>query len=258
MRETIDTMPLWDAFRQHGLCPFCFLKNHLQALYLDMYLGDSVMEPDVRLQTNRSFFCRDHTKLLYEQKVSKLGLALMTHTHLLEVQRQALAQMEAIEKSIRDSAPLLKRVGAAKDINAQLTEAAATVEHRERECVICARMQSHMTRYHETAIHMWTHDSAFREMFNNSQGFCLPHWAAQLSTAQGALLSGAERDFILTLNEIEKRSLAKMADDLEWFTKKFDYRNANAPWKDSKDAVPRALNMLKGYIVPSDGSSSEG
>ena len=77
MKETIDTMPLWDAFRQSKQCPFCFLKNHLQALYLDMYLGDSVMEPDVRLKTNRNFFCREHTKLLYEQKVSKLGLAQM-------------------------------------------------------------------------------------------------------------------------------------------------------------------------------------
>lgn len=253
MRETIDTMPLWDAFRQTELCPFCFLENHLQNLYLDMYLGDSVMEPDVRIQTNRNFFCREHTKLLYEQKVSKLGLALMTHTHLLEVQQQMLAQMDAIEKTIGDSAPVLKRIGAAKDINAQLAQAEKTVEQREHDCVICSRMDTHMKRYYETARHMWTHDSSFRQLFDECKGFCLPHWSAQLADAQGVLLAGTERDFILKLDEIEKRSLAKMASDLEWFTKKFDYRNTAAPWGDSKDALPRALNLLKGYMVSSDG-----
>ena len=253
MRETIDTMPLWDAFRQTELCPFCFLENHLQNLYLDMYLGDSVMEPDVRVQTNRNFFCREHTGLLYEQKVSKLGLALMSHTHLLEVQQQALTQMDAIEKALRDSAPVLKRVGAAKDINVQLAQPEKTVEQRERDCVICARMDTHMKRYYETARHMWTHDAEFRQLFDQCTGFCLCHWSALLADAQGLMLSGGERDFILKLNEIEKKALAKMASDLEWFTKKFDYRNANAPWKDSKDALPRALNLLKGYMVSSEG-----
>jgi hypothetical protein len=39
--------------------------------------------------------------------------------------------------------------------------------------------------------------------------------------------------------------MKEMEDGLEWFTNKFDYRNADAPWKNSKDALPRAMGMLK-------------
>jgi hypothetical protein len=54
------------------------------------------------------------------------------------------------------------------------------------------------------------------------------------------------------LNEIEKKALADMERDIEWFTRKFDYRNSDKPWGNSKDALPRAINMIEGYIVKSE------
>jgi len=38
----------------------------------------------------------------------------------------------------------------------------------------------------------------------------------------------------------------KLRTDVEWFTLKFDYRNATADWKDSKDALPRSIRDLTG------------
>ena len=43
------------------------------------------------------------------------------------------------------------------------------------------------------------------------------------------------------MNRIFQENLARVRDDLEWFTDKFDYRNADAPWKNSKDALIRAI-----------------
>jgi len=40
--------------------------------------------------------------------------------------------------------------------------------------------------------------------------------------------------------------LETMRDDVEWFTLKFDYRNANKDWKNSKDALPRSIRRLGG------------
>jgi hypothetical protein len=48
-----------------------------------------------------------------------------------------------------------------------------------------------------------------------------------------------------------ENSLARVQTDIDWFIDKFDYRNANAPWKNSKDAVPRGMQKLKGGY-PSD------
>ena len=31
-----------------------------------------------------------------------------------------------------------------------------------------------------------------------------------------------------------------------WFTKKFDYRNAQEPWKNSRDALPRGMRKMTG------------
>ncbi|MCR5520278.1 MAG: DUF6062 family protein, partial [Lachnospiraceae bacterium] len=37
--------------------------------------------------------------------------------------------------------------------------------------------------------------------------------------------------------------------DVEWFTDKFDYRNVDAPWKNSKDALVRGILKLNGARV---------
>ena len=51
-----------------------------------------------------------------------------------------------------------------------------------------------------------------------------------------------------TLQGIEK----EMQKDLEWFTDKFDYRNADAPWKNSKDALPRTIQKTNSINVEKD------
>ena len=42
-----------------------------------------------------------------------------------------------------------------------------------------------------------------------------------------------------------QRNLQRVKEDLDWFCAKFDYRNAGADWKNSKDAVERAVAFLK-------------
>jgi hypothetical protein len=180
MRITIDTIPLWDAFRQTELCPLCFIQNRLETLYLEQYLGDSVMEPDVRVEVNKKGFCREHSKLLYEQKAGKLGLALMTHTNLLETMEQIHKQMEAMDRCCEEVSTPLKRFSGAKDINHLLEETAQQIDERQHSCVICERIDTNMSRYYETTRAMWSHDSDFRTLFEQCNGFCIPHWAALL------------------------------------------------------------------------------
>lgn len=48
-----------------------------------------------------------------------------------------------------------------------------------------------------------------------------------------------------------KENLARVQGDLDWFIAKFDYRNAAADWKNSKDAVSRSMQKLQG-IHPVD------
>ena len=48
--------------------------------------------------------------------------------------------------------------------------------------------------------------------------------------------------FLNDLNQIYLKNMKRVTDDLEWFIDKFDYRNEDAPWKNSRDALPRSIN----------------
>ena len=40
--------------------------------------------------------------------------------------------------------------------------------------------------------------------------------------------------------------MQRLSDDLDWFCDKFDYRNKDADWRTSKDALPRGLQKAAG------------
>ena len=41
-------------------------------------------------------------------------------------------------------------------------------------------------------------------------------------------------------------SLQRVTDDLAWFCDKFDYKNKDADWKNSKDAIQRGIQKSAG------------
>ena len=58
-------------------------------------------------------------------------------------------------------------------------------------------------------------------------------------------LSGHELEsFTKLIDRLFIENLQRVCDDIEWYTDKFDYRNVDAPWKNSKDAVIRTILKL--------------
>ena len=43
-----------------------------------------------------------------------------------------------------------------------------------------------------------------------------------------------------------KNNLERIYEDVSWLIEKFDYRNKDADWKNSKDAVARGMQKLRG------------
>ena len=81
MRHHIDTIPVWDAYRQDCECPLCLLEEENEVNYVNAFMGGSVMEPDVRVEVNEKGFCGRHFKLMLNNN-NRLGVALMAHTYL--------------------------------------------------------------------------------------------------------------------------------------------------------------------------------
>jgi hypothetical protein len=77
---------------------------------------------------------------------------------------------------------------------------------------------------------------------------CQIHLPPLLRAAASRLAGEKRREFLTTLVGLQRANMARVEKDLEWFTLKFDYRNAAKPWGDSKDAIPRAMRKLRGPV----------
>ena len=81
------------------------------------------------------------------------------------------------------------------------------------------------------------------------RGFCLPHLALVLDMAQKTLPAAQADAFSKAVAAVELPNLKRLSDELEWFTLKYDFRNADKPWGNSRDAVERSINKLMGACV---------
>ena len=250
MRYHIDTIPVWDAVKLNGECPLCALRRRNELIDVERFLGASVMEPDTRIQVNDIGFCAHHQVLLYEQK-NRLGHALMMHTHLKETMRKLDLLMDSAKQAGDKSAstPVFKRLAGKTDGKADLKAAAAKILDLSRRCILCDTIEEHTRRYAYTLLHLYKTDASFRKAFAASKGVCLPDMAMLLDMAEEAPSGEALTSFLSDLFSAEKKSLEKMEKDIEGFTLKFDYRNADKPWGDSRGSLERTVNKLQGWCL---------
>ena len=114
---------------------------------------------------------------------------------------------------------------------------------------MCDTIEEHTARYAYTLLHLYKTDASFRKAFSASKGVCLPDMAMLLEMAEEELSGETLSDFIENLCAAVKRSMEKLEKDIEGFTLKFDYRNADKPWGDSKGSLERTVNKLQGWCL---------
>jgi len=242
MKERIYTIPVNDAFNTPCECPVCEMENKTTNDLLAYFMGPSMMEPDVRISTNTKGFCREHLAAMYNRQENRLALGLMLHTHLVEM-------CETTEKNLK-KARVSKNKGGflslKSDYKSTLTDIAEKIEAQADRCVLCDRLEYTMDRYIDVILWQYFEDKAFREKFDNSNGFCLPHLALLLRGAAKYLSQNEASEFIEKLSTLENSSVKTLQDELLWFTQKFDYMNEDKPWGNSKDAIPRTIRKLTG------------
>lgn len=250
MHYHIDTIPVWDAVKLDGECPLCALRRRNELLDVERFLGGSVMEPDSRIRVNAKGFCPRHQALLYAQK-NKLSHALMMHTHLKETMGRLSPALENARAAAQKSAgtPALRRMLGKSEGKQDLEAAAETIRGLASTCILCDSIEEHTRRYAYTLLHLYKTDPGFARAFAASKGVCLPDMALLLDMAEEALNGETLARFVEDLCTAVERNLQKTEQDLEGFTLKFDYRNADKPWSDSRDALERTVNKLRGWCI---------
>ena len=237
MKEQIHTIPVTDALKEPGECAFCVMKAKLEGDAIQFIMGPAYMEDDVRMDTNKAGFCKRHLEAMYEAQ-NRLGLALMLHTHLQQLNKDAVG----IAKTKKQS----KLFG--KDPDSVVARMGRHFESVQGTCYVCDKVDSTFMRYIDTFLYIWDKDKDDAKLIKEQKGYCMPHFGMLLQAAS-KLARGKRERFTEEILPAQLKHMEILEADLDWFTQKFDFRNADAPWKNSKDALPRALAFLGGGMI---------
>ncbi|MBR4941791.1 MAG: hypothetical protein IKZ19_07330 [Clostridia bacterium] len=213
MKEKIYTIPINEAFAEKCGCPLCRLYTISRDKALDYITGAAMMEPDVRTESNKLGFCREHLSYMLTSK-KVLPVALMLESHM----------DEAAKKVYRDAKSVLTRAYDPEKL-------AANAEKLSSSCFVCTRADKEMEHYVRNTIYLWKTELDFRDVYAKQEYFCLPHMAAMLRFAKKELSKRELGEFTKLTAEISAKYHDQLREELAKFTRSFDYRFAG----DAKD-----------------------
>ena len=108
------------------------------------------------------------------------------------------------------------------------------------------RFQKEYERYLDTFFYLYEKDPDFKARIAKSKGFCLHHFGELCSSADTRLSEKEKETFFPEIFEIMQKNMARMSADVDWLIEKFDYQNKDADWKNSKDAIQRGMQNIRG------------
>lgn len=242
MKEQIHTIPISDAIANAGECPFCYMERKTEEHMMDFVLGHgaSYMEADIRDMTDREGFCRAHFKKMFDYGNS-LGNAWILKTLYM----RHLEEMDKEFKNFKpDSAGKSSRLfGKNKAGGNSIVD---WINKRESTCFICTSVENTFRAYMKTFFKMYKSDEEFRKQIADSKGFCIDHFKVLCEGADEMLSDKERTDFYQTMLPLMRENVNRVYEDVAWFVEKYDYKNRDADWKDSKDAIQRGMQKLRG------------
>lgn len=224
MRDDICTIPVSEVFEVSDGCPICRMKQTVEQHLITYILGDAMMEPDVRIETNALGFCPEHYNKMMSTR-GRLQLALMLETHIKEISEQIF------EKKLFNGGD----------------KKASNVKKISDSCFICEKVNWGMERMIDTIYRCYEKERDFRELFNNQPQFCMHHFELLMSSADKKKMPKYAGEFKENLTRITADYVKSLGEDISKYCSMYDYRSAGkGDWGNSADAVERAVEFLNG------------
>ena len=182
--------------------------------------GAAMMEPDVRVETNRLGFCTEHFNQILARG-SRLSVALILESLLQTVHDEVFPQGGKVQP---------KKV-------------AAAVHSREEHCFVCENIEKNTAHLLDSTLKLWQTDPDFQKLYAEQPYICLSHYGMVMEAAQ-KLPRRVSPQFEQVTTGLAKTYLEQVNADITHFCRMFDYRNAGGDWGNSKDAIERAIRYL--------------
>ena len=245
MKEKLYTIPLNDAMNAGDECPMCFSEREIEQDLLDLVLGSgsSYMESDMREITDKAGFCQAHFKKMFDYG-NTLGNAWILKTHYMEMRAQ---MRKAFEGYTPGKVSIMSRFSKKPSNTGEYQNSvAAWIAEKEASCYICREQKEIYDRYVDTFFYLYKNDSAFVDKLKNSKGLCLHHLGDICERAETALSAKDKENLFAIIYPLMTENMERMQEDISWMVEKFHYENKDADWKNSKDAIQRGMQKLKG------------
>lgn len=188
----------------------------------------AMMEPDVRMQTNEAGFCRAHCEKMLGKK-SVLPLALMLQSRL-----------DYIYERLSKSGRYKKRRIFNKKCNDGLV---SQIDMLTSSCAVCSKVERQLNNCIHNFAYLIVQDEEFKIKYLASRGLCINHFGKLLSALED---EAASDDIISNIINMQIKNLNRLAGEIDYFTKKFDYRKKDADWNGTQDAPERCCQKLSG------------
>jgi len=226
MIEKNYSIPINEQFDKYDGCALCRLENELEKRSLDYIMGAAMMEPSVRIETNKVGFCSKHYADMLQMK-NRLSLALMLESHLAELRAAMTLSENPRKKALSDAVQ-------------KLSEAA-------EGCFVCSRVAATMTKYYENIVYLWRSEPEFREKLKAQPEFCFTQAVRLLKVGCDNLNTKTAAAFTRDVISVLEKTFPKISSDVGSFCKSFDYRFAGKTLcEDEKLSVENAVKFLVG------------
>lgn len=222
MRESILTIPINEVFEPRVGCPICAMRDTVEQHICEYIMGAAMMEPDVRVETNRLGFCREHYGMLLKQN-NRLSLALMLNTHLAERREKMFENKGGLKRYSKKSEP------------------------EPKTCFVCEKVNWGIEHTLGTFYNMWK-DEGFRKLYSEQEYLCLDHYELLMTGAVKKLKKDDLRTFAEITDKLCGEYMKTLNDDVQQFCDSFDYRNArnlhNEDMEHVRSSIERAIEFL--------------
>lgn len=220
MKDNIYTIPVHEAMEKKCGCPLCTMRETLEEHNLEYIMGAAMMEPDVRVETNRLGFCHHHYQKMLKRK-NRLAIALMMESRLKELKANGMKAPPAAGGGLFGK----KETGSAPT------------------CFVCHKIDWAFERMLDTLLQMYAQNEEFRTLYAQQEMLCYPHFQ-ELAALAGKANKKHRKAFLADTTALCERALDALQEDVSHYCRMFDYRNAGGDWGTSKDSIERAIRFL--------------
>lgn len=219
MKQDICTIPVSEIFEPKDGCPFCRMRDMLEDRMATYITGAAMMEPNVRIETNKLGFCKTHFDQIL-MRGSRLSVALILESLLDTIKEETMNPEIPIKKLNQNS------------------------KARSESCFICENLEKNMQNLSINMLVLWQKEEEFRKLYSEQTHICVPHYSMIMNLASKHVHRKNIKAFSNATYDLTNKYMSTVKGDITHFCRMFDYRNAGGDWGNSKDSIERAIEYL--------------